>query len=422
VPFPPDQLIDETINQHTKFIEDTQKKAIKMALSNKFSVVTGLKAMGKTFLANLLIEICVKAKYKCQYFSPVKKKGEKKFTTDAHKPITTGDLLNYSQITNSFTSGPQNRLDLDLLVIDDAHFLELDKFALILDAINPKCSVALFGDDTYTYQESPSIFSFFQKPIKVGNIHKAKLWAHFVKPKQKLPRAILEIKNKVAPQTDLTDSSSDIQFFPVTKEPLILENILDLFTREVPNRLNLPPQEAAMVVTFSDKLGTSVGSDNLNQLITNAIIGESSDQKTAKRIQLHVDNLTFYQGLRVAVAKDDYPNKLVQGEHGFVREVRPHLQELQADFSGRIITFSFSQLFNLIPSYAVCAQQAGCLTAPAVIIVLDIDGQPQLDATLLARSASRAQKLAIILGSPKMYADTLAKYPTYKKGVTKSII
>ncbi|MBQ6471564.1 MAG: exodeoxyribonuclease V subunit alpha [Victivallales bacterium] len=165
------------------FDEDRQQQAVKMALSNHFSIVTGGPGTGKTTVLSVILrhELTRNSSLKVSLCAPTGKAAAR-MTEAIAAEITSGNLTGldestrqrlaslkastihslvglYDEDTNLPKFNDQNQLSADLVVVDECSMCSLMLLSQLIGALKPEARLLLLGDkDQLASVESGVVF------------------------------------------------------------------------------------------------------------------------------------------------------------------------------------------------------------------------------------------------------------------------
>jgi exodeoxyribonuclease V alpha subunit len=113
---------------------------------------------------------------------------------------------------------------------------------------------------------------------------------------------------------------------------------------------------------------------------------------------------TFCPGDKVMQAENDYDKDVCNGDLGVVSRVDMEQGELHVDFDGRIISYGFGELDELVLAYATTIHKSQGSEYPAVVIPLTIQHYPMLQRNLVYTGVTRGKRLVVLVGQRKALA------------------
>ena len=102
--------------------------------------------------------------------------------------------------------------------------------------------------------------------------------------------------------------------------------------------------------------------------------------------------------------RNNYDKDVFNGDLGRIRKIEMESQEVSVEIDGRLVTYDFSELDELVLAYAVTVHKAQGSEYPAVVFPLSTQHYMMLQRNLLYTAMTRARKLAVIVGSKKALA------------------
>ncbi len=147
--------LPSSIQNEIDTIKDTyQKDAILKALTNKVSVISGAPGTGKTYTASKIISFFIKQnpQIKIAAVAPTGKAATKlqesikKSIPDTLSVSTIHRLLGFGKGDYNFRYNKNNKLNYDLIIVDEVSMVSLSLMIKLIDAVKEKATLVLFGD------------------------------------------------------------------------------------------------------------------------------------------------------------------------------------------------------------------------------------------------------------------------------------
>lgn len=142
------KYIDDYENAHKFKMADKQKEAVKTAVQNKFSIISGPPGSGKTTIIDCICTILkgLKPSVNIKLAAPTGK-AAKRMTESTKMPAeTVHRMLKFSPETMAFTYNSSNPLDADVIIVDEYSMMSMILTYQLLQAIPKNCIVILVGD------------------------------------------------------------------------------------------------------------------------------------------------------------------------------------------------------------------------------------------------------------------------------------
>ena len=111
--------------------------------------------------------------------------------------------------------------------------------------------------------------------------------------------------------------------------------------------------------------------------------------------------VTFSVGDKVMQIENNYDRDVYNGDLGFVQDIDLQEQELLVDFDGRSVAYPFSELDELVLSYACTIHKSQGSEYPVVVIPLTMQHFMMLKRNLIYTGVTRGKKLVVIVGEKK---------------------
>jgi len=371
-----------------------QEQAVRQALVDKILIITGGPGTGKTTLIRAVQAVFRQMDARICLAAPTGRAAKRLSEATRYPASTLHRLLEYSPHLGGFQRDEHRPLPADLVIVDEASMLDILLMHHLLKAVPSHATLVLVGDvdqlpsvgpgnvllDTISSKKFPTvrlteIFRQAQQSQIVIN-------AHLVR-EGKLPRL----------RTD-PESPSDFYFIEKEEPEEVLQIILKLCTDRIPARFGFDPVEDIQVLTPMNR--GIIGTQRLNVALQNALNpGSESLERGGIVYRLHD---------KVMQIRNNYDKDVFNGDLGRIRRIDSESQEVGVEVDGRLVTYDFSELDELVLAYAVTVHKAQGSEYPALILPLLTQHYVMLQRNLLYTAMTRARKLAVIVGSKKALA------------------
>ena len=132
--------------------DESQRRAVEMALESSFAVMTGGPGTGKTTTLRLLLEIYDAAGFgPVELASPTGRAAKRLQEATGRKASTIHRLLGFDPMENGFRHNEDDPLEAKVLVIDEVSMLDLPLAHALLRATSDACRVLFVGDAWFRF-------------------------------------------------------------------------------------------------------------------------------------------------------------------------------------------------------------------------------------------------------------------------------
>jgi exodeoxyribonuclease V alpha subunit len=401
------KIINNIEKENVRKLTEKQKESIVKALENGVSIITGGPGTGKTTVINTLIRVFEEMGREPALCAPTGRAAKRITETSGRPAKTIHRLLEYtfSEDTNSlfFNRNDESPLECDAIIVDEVSMVDIILMNSMLKAIEPGTSLVLVGDVDQLPSVGPG--NVLKDIIESGVIPSTKLDKIFRQSDTSLIKINAhKINSGDAPSYNIKGGDF---FFIKAEEGKIGETIVSLCSDRLSSHYGLNSLEDIQVLSPMKK-GTA-GTIELNRLLQ-ATLNPESDKKTERK---HGDYI-FRVGDKVMQIKNNYQLKwhieksegeddkgegVFNGDIGYIRYIDVKDEKLWIEFDDRKeVEYSFGQLDELIPAYAVTVHKSQGSEFPAVVIPVTWAPPMLLNRNLFYTAVTRAQRLVVLVG------------------------
>ena len=389
------QVIDLAEEENNITYEDTQRKAINLALSHGFLVLTGGPGTGKTTTLNAIISLYEQQGMKVMIAAPTGRAAKRRLLEVKH---VDGDTL-------SFIHDENNLLDCDVMIIDEMSMVDSCLFEALLRAVSITCRLVLVGDS----DQLPSVGAgnVLKDIIDSGVMPVVTLTEIF---RQAQESVIVTNAHKIVngQHIDLTEKKKDFFFFQRQTFFEIQNLVVELCKTRLPNAFGYSPFDNIQVLSPTRK-GPS-GTVELNKILQSQL-----NPPAVGKSEVKTPVYTYRKGDKVMQTKNDYDiiwkktdgektesgSGIFNGDIGIITGVNKILQTVTIDFEGRVANYSLPMLDNLELAYAVTVHKSQGSEFDVVVLTV-FGGYDRLYyRNLLYTAVTRAKKLLILIGTKR---------------------
>jgi exodeoxyribonuclease V alpha subunit len=382
----------ELSEQNDVTLSDQQQSAVKAALLEKVSVLTGGPGTGKTTTLQMVINALEKENITYELASPTGRAAKRLGEATGRQAQTIHRLLGFSWEAGGFEHDEDNPLKADFLIVDETSMLDLLLFHSLLKAIKPNAHVMLVGD----VDQLPSVGAgnVLNDVIHSGVAHVTRLTQIF---RQANHSHIVTNAHRIN-QGDMPymeNQSDDFFFFTITDPAEAGRMIVDI----VMNRLEKKISEYDRmndVQVIAPMYRGPIGVNALNQALQEKL--NPANYRVAEK---RLNGILFRVGDKVMQTRNNYEKEVFNGDIGRIRAFDFEENAMEVIIDERIITYDFSETEELIHAYCISTHRSQGSEYPIVVMPLMTQHYMMLQRNLLYTAITRAKKMVVLVGDKK---------------------
>jgi len=394
-PIHPEKAIEWVQQKLNIELAQGQKEAILLAASSKVLIITGGPGTGKTTLITAILRIFQQLKLRILLAAPTGRAAKRMYEATGWEAKTIHRLLEYSPQKGGFKKNEEDLLEADVVIIDETSMVDTLLMHHLLKAIPSHAHLVLVGDVDQLPSVGPG--NVLKDIIRSGKFTVVKLFEIFRQAQEsmivvnahKVNQGQFPVLNEIDKPKE-----TDFQFIQEEDPEKILRNILDLCSERIPRQFGFHPLKEIQVLAPMHK-GT-IGVSNLNVEL----------QKRLNPGQSGITRGTwnFRIGDKVMQIVNNYDKDVFNGDIGWISEINPEEREVAIDFDGRLVSYDYSDLDEIILAYAVSVHKSQGSEYPVVILPVVTQHYMLLQRNLLYTGITRAKKLVVMIGTKKALA------------------
>jgi exodeoxyribonuclease V alpha subunit len=368
-----------------------QKKAVEDSEKNKVFVITGGPGTGKTTILKAIIGVHKKAGRRILLGAPTGRAAKKMSEATGHEAKTIHRLLEYNPRDGGFKRNAENPFTEDLVVIDEVSMVDTVLMHHLLKAIPNDANLLLVGD----VDQLPSvgagnvlkdiIASGVVPTVRLKEIFRQARESHIITNAHRVNRGDMPVieHNNERPQ--------DFYFIQLDEPEAIMKKIISLCKEKIPERFKYDPLKEVQVLTPMHK--GILGSTNLNAELQMAL--------NPSRDELSRGGRVLRTGDKVMQVVNNYDIDVFNGDIGIVAGIDREGQKVEVDFDGRVVSYDFRDLDELILAYAVSVHKSQGSEYPVVVMPVHTQHYMLLQRNLLYTAITRGRELVVLVGTKK---------------------
>ncbi|EXI88948.1 MAG: Exodeoxyribonuclease V alpha chain [Candidatus Accumulibacter regalis] len=375
-------------------LADSQKEAIRLALSSKLLVITGGPGVGKTTLVKSILTIMTVKGVKPLLCAPTGRAAKRLSESTGLEAKTIHRLLEINPINGQFKRNADNPLECDLLVADECSMIDVPLANQLLKAVATRTAVILVGDVDQLPSVGPG--QFLTDLIDSGVVPVIRLTEVFRQAAtSRIVRSAHQINRGVFPSLPEKGEASDFYLVAAEEPDVIAQTVVDLVQTRLPRKFKVDPIRDIQVLCPMNRGIT--GARGINQALQ-AVLNPPGEHSVDK-----FDN-RFSVGDKVMQIENNYDRDVFNGDIGFVTGVDPDEEELAVAFDGRVVSYPFGELDELVLCYATTIHKSQGSEYPVVVIPISTQHYMMLKRNLIYTGITRGKRLVVLVGQKRALA------------------
>ena len=375
-------------------LADSQKEAIRLALSSKLLVITGGPGVGKTTLVKSILTIMTVKGVKPLLCAPTGRAAKRLSESTGLEAKTIHRLLEINPINGQFKRNADNPLECDLLVADECSMIDVPLANQLLKAVATRTAVILVGDVDQLPSVGPG--QFLTDLIDSGVVPVIRLTEVFRQAAtSRIVRSAHQINRGVFPSLPEKGEASDFYLVAAEEPEVIAQTVVDLVQTRLPRKFEVDSIRDIQVLCPMNRGIT--GARGINQALQAVLNppGEHSVEKFGNR---------FSVGDKVMQIENNYDRDVFNGDIGFVTGVDQDEEELAVAFDGRVVSYPFGELDELVLCYATTIHKSQGSEYPVVVIPISTQHYMMLKRNLIYTGITRGKRLVVLVGQKRALA------------------
>ncbi len=392
--FDVDKAIPWVEQKLTIQLADSQKAAIRLALTSKLLVITGGPGVGKTTLVKSILTIMAAKGVKPLLCAPTGRAAKRLSESTGLEAKTIHRLLEVNPLNGQFKRNEDNPLGCDLLVADECSMIDVPLANQLLKAVDTPTAMILVGDVDQLPSVGPG--QFLADLIASGAVPVIRLTEVFRQAaSSRIVRSAHQINRGIYPSLPDKGEESDFYFVTADEPEAIVQTVVDLVQTRLPRKFAVDPVRDIQVLCPMNRGIT--GARGINQALQ-AVLNppdEHSIDKFGNR---------FSVGDKVMQIENNYDRDVYNGDIGFVTGMDPGEEELSVEFDARVVSYPFGELDELVLCYATTIHKSQGSEYPVVVIPISTQHYMMLKRNLIYTGITRGKQLVVLVGQKKALA------------------
>ena len=446
-------FIDE-LNFESGFdLNDVQISAVKGAVDNSFSVITGGPGTGKTTIIKAVYKYLSLSGLKCMLCAPTGRAAKRMSEAVGIEARTIHRMLEYSAFSSDdgiddgyeddgrlrFNRNESNPLDADALIVDESSMLDTILAYHMLKALRPGSRLLLLGDKDQLPSVGPGnvlkdiIFSGMFPVTTLSFVYRQSDDSLIAYNAQRINSGLLPEMNK---------REKDFFMIDCAVPEAVPDTVIDVVARRLPKAYGIDPVRDIQVLIPGRK--GECGVENINALLQQALNPAEPEISAVPAFpssfaskpfgtagELNYGGVLFRTGDRVMQIKNNYEIEwesrlfrgqagkgIFNGEMGIILEIDRGDRTVTVIFDDdRIAVYPIELLSQLEHCYAITVHKSQGSEFDYCVIVLSGIPLRLCTRNILYTAVTRAKKMVVIIGD-RRYIKAMTDNNTEEKRYT----
>jgi len=377
-----------------------QKNAIRTALENSITIISGGPGTGKTTIINAIVKLYIKQHklnplevfQNIALLAPTGRASKKMAMSTGLPAMTIHRYLKWNKDTNGFGVGEYNKNQHKLIIVDEVSMIDISLFSALLKGINSNIQLVLVGDSF----QLPSVGA----GLVLNDLIASDLF-NFCPLEQiyrqsnnsYIPFLARDIKEKNISE-EFMEKRDDYNFL-MTENTQIKEMISKICRVSIEKGL----RDTDIQVLAPMYKGEN-GIDNLNVILRDLFNPKSEETK-----EITIGEVTYRVNDKVLQLANNPDCNVYNGDIGYIKRIETKLVPrkkdiITIDFDGNYVDYGKDDMFMIKHAYAITIHKSQGSEFAHVIMPVCRNYYKMLYNKLIYTGVSRAKKSLVIIGEP----------------------
>ncbi len=418
----PESIIDEMLTNHFKGFNQhilNQKNAVKNAVLNSFTIISGGPGTGKTFIVSIIKKILLSYALKNGFTQPkiICAAPTGKAASKMDNGSTIHSILKPLKNRPGFFYNKNNQLQIDILIIDEASMIDILLLTRLLEAIPTKARVVILGD--IHQLSSIQAGSVFFDICSVKNLAPNIFFLEYnfrSKGKTGIEHFSKAINNNDYSSLEYILTSAqypDLLFVPFNSPNLPADFIDKYVIKGFKSLLTAATTEIALDVLDNFKILCAHNSGEYGTLQINHVC----EKILRSAHNFDIDKKPFKKIIMIKI--NDYKKGLFNGDTGICLNQKGDSKAFFKGFDKKIKQYQTSDLPDHDTAFAITIHKSQGSEFKIVLIILPDMLSPVLTRQLLYTGVTRAKEKVIIMGDLKIIKKAMGISVKRNSGLTE---
>lgn len=382
-------IIEKAVDFFQTQPSEDQLDAFSRVLKSGFMIITGGPGTGKTTLISAICSYFLKCGYDILIAAPTGRAAKRINESTGHAAKTIHRLLEYTPFDGKFRKNSESPLDADIVIIDEASMIDYHLMYSLLEAVSDTTRLVLIGDVDQLPSVGPG--NVLRDLIDCGKVPVAELSTIH---RQEEGSLIVENAHRINHgdwERVIGDAGSNEFIFSRKDDPKqAVEELRLKVLKDLKEDREFNPFDYQVISPMNrGESGTVV----LNCLLK-SIYNRNRQTSTLKK-----GDFVYSTGDKVMQIVNNYDKSVFNGDMGTIVDIDEHKREFNLLFNDMEVVYSFSEIDQILPAYAITVHKSQGSEFKKVYLLLTSHHHVMLQRNLVYTAVTRARKTIDIIGS-----------------------
>ena len=370
---------------------ETQEKAIKSALNNNITIISGGPGTGKTTIINAIVKLYIEKEKlgpadimeTIALLAPTGRAAKKMNSSTGIPAYTIHRYLKWYKDSNEFVYNEYNKTHHKLIIVDEVSMIDVDLFNALLNGISSNVKLILVGDTFQLPSVGPGLVlndlidSDFFNYVPLNQIYRQSDNSY-------IPFLAKEIKNNDLSEEFLT-KKDDYNFVQVDSSNIksAIKQITDLSLEK--------GLDERSVQVLAPMYKGDAGIDALNSTLQ-----EIYNPSKRSKEEIVYGEYIYREGDKVLQLVNDLDNNVFNGDIGFIESINGN--KIVINFDGNRVEYDKKDLKQIKHAYAISIHKSQGSEFTHVLLPISKSYYKMLYNKLIYTGVSRAKKSLTLVG------------------------
>ena len=379
-----------------------QKNAIKKAITNNVTIITGGPGTGKTTIVKAIVTL-IKELFQAKeediaLLAPTGRAAKKLMETTGISSLTVHRYLGWDKEKNNFSVTEWNPNKEKYIIVDEVSMLDTILMSSLLKGIRRDVKLVLVGD----YYQLPSVNQgqVLKDLIDSDIIDIVRLnYLYRQNEDSYIPILVNEIKEKDLSEGFIT--KKDDYNFIICDNTKVIPTIISIVTSAIEK--GYTDKEIQVLAPMYKSIN---GIDNLN-IYLQKLFNPPSPTKN----EIVLSEVTYRVGDKVLQLINDTEANIYNGDLGYITDIIDSKQsmskrkEIIVNYDGNYVTYTPDKYNNIRHGYAISIHKAQGSEFPLVVMPIINNYNRMLYNKLIYTGVTRAKTALIMVGDPNCFIN-----------------